>query len=71
MVRTPKFEGQLERKDGTFDIFGAWTIKECINLARHYLDERYTGRLMVWGNSKAGQTYFERQGKINCEIQIN
>jgi hypothetical protein len=70
MVRTPKFQGQLETKDEKYLIFGANSIKECINLGRLYKDGNSTGKMYIWGNNKAGRNYFEKQGKINLEISL-
>jgi hypothetical protein len=70
MVRTPKFQGQLEMEEGKFLIFGGNSIKECLNLGKLYKEENFTGKLYIWGNSKAGRNYFEKQGKINLEISL-
>ena len=70
MIRTPKFQGQLEMEEGKFLIFGGNSIKECLNLGKLYKKENFTGRMYIWGNNKAGRDYIERQGKINIEFKL-
>ena len=70
-TRTPKFEGQLELKPGQrYMCFGADSIREAISQGKLFRNEECTGKLLVWGNNKAGRDYFERQGKMYLEVAI-
>ena len=66
MIRTPKYELQMDKVGGGVVITGVNSIKEAKQEITFYVIERpdlynLTGKFFLWGNSAAGKSYLKSQ----------